>query len=156
MQVTLLLADKFRSGGIKPLHKLKRHTRLTEKAMLRTDDEGSVDRCCDVVRDMYRADSIEEVARVVREMCTWPQIQIVRIKDRYDDNNKSDGGWRDCMINYVVKDAPHMHICELQVAHEKMLTTREGLHAHGIYNHVRNAVELQERMLAVGGFIHAK
>jgi ankyrin repeat protein len=156
MQVTLLLADKFRSGGIKPLHKLKRHTRLTEKAMLRTDDEGSVDRCCDVVRDMYRADSIEEVARVVREMCTWPQIQIVRIKDRYDDNNKSDGGWRDCMINYVVKDAPHMHICELQVAHEKMLTTREGLHAHGIYNHVRNAVELQERMLAVGGFIPAK
>jgi hypothetical protein len=49
-----------------------------------------------------------------------------------------------------------MHICELQVAHEKMLTTREGLHAHGIYNHVRNAVELQERMLAVGGFMHAK
>lgn len=66
----------------------------------------------------------------------------MRIKNRWE--HPSDGGWRDCMINYVVKADHNQHVCELQVAHDKMLTSREGLHAHGIYNHTRNATEIKE------------
>lgn len=39
--------------------------------------------------------------------------QVIRVKDRY--TKPSAGGWRDCMINYVFKQDPHKHICELQV-----------------------------------------
>tara|TARA_B110001452_G_C15149794_1_gene400175 strand:+ start:565 stop:825 length:261 start_codon:yes stop_codon:yes gene_type:complete len=66
----------------------------------------------------------------------------VRIKNRWE--KPSDGGWRDCMINYVVKTDQKRHVCELQVAHDKMLNCREGMHAHGIYNHTRNATELAD------------
>uniref|UniRef100_A0A7S2FL88 NAD(P)(+)--arginine ADP-ribosyltransferase n=2 Tax=Haptolina brevifila TaxID=156173 RepID=A0A7S2FL88_9EUKA len=142
-KVTRLLNERFESN-ITSTARLKQHTRIAEKAMLRDDEPGSVDRCCDVVRDMFKAATIREVCEAVKSMCEWEAIQIVRIKDRYDDAGKSEGGWRDCMINFVVKDMPHAHICELQVVHIAMLTSREGLHAHSIYNHTRNAIELQD------------
>ena len=38
---------------------------------------GSADRCCDLVRDMYRAQSIQEVEKIVRMMCEWDAIQVM-------------------------------------------------------------------------------
>ena len=57
-------------------------------------------------------------------------IEIVRFKDRF--TIPSAGGWRDLMVNIVVLDSSGAgsaarHVCELQVAHEMMLTARKGL-----------------------------
>ena len=46
------------------------------------------------------------------------------------------------MINFRFKDDENLHICEVQLVHETMLTARQGLPGHAIYNKVRNANEL--------------
>ena len=71
---------------------------------------------------------------------------MVRVKDRF--TSPSPGGWRDVMINYVVRDDPYQHICEMQVTHQKLVTQRKGLHAHAVYDRTRNAAELLEKVRA--------
>ena len=144
-RVTKMMLDKFGgSGRFKSCASIKRNVRIAEKALLRAPPhEGEVDRCLDLVRDMYVATEVREVREVVAAMCEWSAVQIVRIKDRFHE--PSAGGWRDCMINYVCRDDPYAHICELQVSHTAMVATREGMHAHAVYNHTRNAPELVER-----------
>ena len=44
-------------------------------------------------------------------------------------------------------NAETRHVCELQLVHSKLLTARKGLDGHAIYNAVRNASELIERLL---------
>ena len=68
-------------------------------------------------------------------------INIVRLKDRFC-TVPSGGGWRDLMVNMTIVGDATNHICELQVVHTNMLTAREGLPGHAVYNRVRNAVEL--------------
>ena len=68
-------------------------------------------------------------------------INIVRLKDRFC-TVPSSGGWRDLMVNVTLVGDELAHICELQVVHENMLTAREGLPGHAVYNRVRNAAEL--------------
>merc|ERR1711939_1052045 len=85
-----------------------------------------------------------EVKEVIDKICMWEAIKVVRIKDRFSKG--SLGGWRDCMINFVLVDDPNKHICELQVTHTKMMTQREDLKAHEVYGRVRNAGELLERI----------
>ena len=58
-----------------------------------------------------------------------PSSQVVRTKDRF--GFPSAGGWRDLMVNLIVFDGAAgggvRHVCELQIAHEMMLTARKGL-----------------------------
>ena len=127
---------------------LKRMVRILEKSLLRHgQDAGNADRICDIVRDMYVADSIKEIAEVVSTMCEWKSIVVVRIKDRF--HKPSYGGWRDVMVNYYLADDhdKDRHICELQIVHSMMVTAREGLSGHAIYNRVRNAAEILEHRL---------
>ena len=57
----------------------------------------------------------------------------------------SDGGWRDLMINLVIESGgAERHVCEVQVAHEMMLTARKGLPGHEVYAVQRNAAEFIE------------
>ena len=48
------------------------------------------------------------------------------------------------MINFYVADDPRRHVCEVQVAHHTMLVARKGLPGHQVYDHVRNAIEINE------------
>ena len=75
-------------------------------------------------------------------------VKVVRIKDRF--SKPSAGGWRDLMINFVVVSGSDdgvdaiRHVCEVQVAHEMMLTARKGLPGHEVYAVQRNAAEFIE------------
>ena len=123
---------------------LKATTRILEKSMLRPEAPGQCERICDIVRDMLTAETADVLARVVRAFLDCEDIEVVRVKDRF--RFPSGGGWRDVMINYIVKADKAKHVCEVQLVHAKLLTARKGLDGHAIYNAVRNANELLERM----------
>jgi len=123
---------------------LKATMRVLEKALLRPDAPGNVDRICDVVRDMLTVDSCAKLAALVRAICDSPDVVVVRIKDRFA--NPSGGGWRDVMVNYYLASDEAKHVCELQLVHASLLTARKGLPGHAIYNIVRNATEFLERL----------
>ena len=136
--------------GLKPSGLgLKRNTRIAEKIMLRPGQgEGNAEQIFDVVRNMYVASTLREVAETVDDMCTCTAVEVVRIKDRF--STPSDGGWSDCMINYVLRDDPHQHVCELQISHRSLVAQREQLKAHAIYGRTRNAPELLEKLQGTG------
>lgn len=119
---------------------LKKTTRLAEKAAFALTAAG----ISDVVRGMLVVKSmagVDAVLEVLLELEAEGLITIVRLKDRFCAL-PSGGGWRDLMANFTVAGDATNHICELQVVHEQMLTAREGLPGHAVYDRVRNAVEL--------------
>ena len=96
-----------------------------------------------VAKDMRMIGAIAEALRVLQ---VAGLIEVRRVKDRF--TQPSGGGWRDLMVNLVVlggdADGAVRHVCELQVAHEMMLTARKGLPGHEVYAVQRNAVEFIE------------
>merc|ERR1712185_890996 len=117
--------------------------RILEKISLRAGKgRGQADRVCDIVRDMFLAQSMADIAAMVRQMRESGAIDIMRVKDRF--TTPSAGGWRDVMINYKLKG--DTHVCEVQICHNSMLVARKGLPGHLIYGRVRNASELLERL----------
>ena len=50
------------------------------------------------------------------------------------------------MVNLVLRADRTEHVCELQLCHRKMLTGREGLDGHALYNRQRCADELLEKL----------
>lgn len=119
---------------------LKDAIRLCEKIAF-CGDATSVS---DMVRAMIVVQSmagVDAVLEMLLELEADGVIVIVRLKDRFC-TSPSDGGWRDLMVNFFIVDDKTKHICELQVVHEKMLTAREGLSGHAIYDRVRTAVAL--------------
>ena len=117
---------------------LKKMQRIVEKAELKY--RGNTDQVCDVNRCMLSCDSMKQVAAVLAIFANSPEIEITRLKDRFF--HPSDGGWTDCMVNLRLKADSSMHVCEVQIVHEQMLTARQGLPGHCVYNRVRNASEL--------------
>ena len=41
------------------------------------------------------------------------------------------------MVNFYIAADQARHVCEVQVAHSKMLTLRAGLDGHAVYGRVR-------------------
>jgi hypothetical protein len=50
------------------------------------------------------------------------------------------------MINFTLASDANRHVCELQLAHDLMLTARKGLPGHVVYARVRNATEILEKL----------
>ena len=128
---------------------LKATKRIVEKAALRPGEgRGRTDRVCDVVRAMLVAKDMRTVgaiAEALRALQAEGLIEVRRIKDRFAQ--PSGGGWRDLMVNLVVlgdNGGAARHVCEVQVAHEMMLTARKGLPGHEVYAVQRNATEFIE------------
>ena len=123
--------------------KLKNMARIVEKCVLKRNgiNVGNANKVCDIVRGMITCRDITKVAEFITVLGTTKSIVITRVKDRFFDR-PSGGGWRDCMINFFMKDDPNQHICEIQIVHAMLLTARRGLPGHAIYNRVRNASEL--------------
>ncbi len=127
---------------------LKATKRIVEKAALRPGEgRGRTERVCDVVRAMLVAKDMRTVgaiAEALRALQAEGLIEVRRIKDRFAQ--PSGGGWRDLMVNLVVlgDEGAVRHVCEVQVAHEMMLTARKGLPGHEVYAVQRNATEFIE------------
>ena len=127
---------------------LKATKRIVEKAALRPGEgRGRTERVCDVVRAMLVAKDMRTVgaiAEALRALQAEGLIEVRRIKDRFAQ--PSGGGWRDLMVNLVVlgDEGAVRHVCEVQVAHEMMLTARKGLPGHEVYAVQRNAAEFIE------------
>ena len=127
---------------------LKATKRIVEKAALRPGEgRGRTDRVCDVVRAMLVAKDMRTVgaiAEALRALQAEGLIEVRRVKDRFAQ--PSGGGWRDLMVNLVVlgDEGAVRHVCEVQVAHEMMLTARKGLPGHEVYAVQRNAAEFIE------------
>ena len=95
-----------------------------------------------VAKDMR---TIGAIAEALRALQAAGLIEVRRIKDRFAQ--PSGGGWRDLMVNLAVLDSSGgavRHVCEVQVAHEMMLTARKGLPGHEVYAVQRNASEFIE------------
>ena len=120
--------------------------RILEKATLNAKDPGSVRGIFDVVRGMATCPSLGAVADVLNKLAACKDIEPVRCKERFF-TAPSQGGWRDCMVCFVIKDDVNRHVCELQITHRDMLMARKGLPGHAVYNRVRNASELLEVVL---------
>ena len=127
---------------------LKATKRIVEKAALRPGEgRGRTERVCDVVRAMLVAKDMRTVgaiAEALRALQAEGLVEVRRVKDRFAQ--PSGGEWRDLMVNLVVlgDDGAVRHVCEVQVAHEMMLTARKGLPGHEVYAVQRNAAEFIE------------
>ena len=124
---------------------LKNITRIVEKAVLNPISPGNANRVFDVVRGMVVCPSLETIAEVVTEFIQDTRIQLVRMKERFFQEI-SPGGWRDCMLCFVISGEEPVHVCEVQIVHHDLLMARKGLPGHAVYNHARNAGELLEVM----------
>ncbi len=120
--------------------------RILEKATLNANHPGSVRGIFDVVRSMAMCPSLGAVADVLNKLAACKDIEPVRCKERFF-TAPSQGGWRDCMVCFVIKGDANRHVCELQITHRDMLMARKGLPGHAVYNRVRNASELLEVVL---------
>lgn len=114
-------------------------------------DRGSCSRVFDVVRGMIVCPSMVSVAGVLQALNSDDRIELVRAKERFF-SEPSAGGWRDCMVCFIVKEDANRHVCEVQIAHQDLLTARKGLPGHAVYNHARNAAELLQVMWACDVF----
>ena len=93
---------------------------------------------CDMVRCLFVCDSCGVMASVLDAVRGLSEIKIVRAKDRVN-NPDTTLGWRDVMINFHLRSDPNKHVCELQIAHKKMLAARENLGGHDEYEDTRTA-----------------
>ena len=126
---------------------LKRVSRIVEKLQLHpTGPTHSVGHIFDVVRGMIRCQSMTDVALVVEKVTECDRLTVVRVKDRFVAS-PTDGGWRDCQICFFLNGDANKHVCELQVVHEHLYTSRAHLPGHLVYGRVRNALEILDVLL---------
>jgi hypothetical protein len=123
---------------------LKSASRIVEKCALKPEAPHDTSRVCDVVRDMLVCDTLEDIVDVLGRLEASTAFRIVRVKDRI--NAPPPSQWRDVMVNLVLQADKTEHVCELQLCHRKMLTGREGLDGHALYNRQRCADELLEKL----------
>jgi hypothetical protein len=133
------------AGGIKgarcrPPETLKRTSRIVEKSFC----QGTCSHVFDIVRCMIVVDDMSIAAEALSRLAADSEVEIVRIKERFV-REPTSGGWRDCMINgRFTGGSPH--VWEVQIVHRELLVARRGLPGHAIYNVVRVATELLEKM----------
>uniref|UniRef100_A0A7S2CDD1 Uncharacterized protein n=1 Tax=Octactis speculum TaxID=3111310 RepID=A0A7S2CDD1_9STRA len=133
-----------KTGAKWKLAPAKKAFRILEKKNLRPGARGVI-LVCDAGRGMFEAETMNDVCKVrvaVLELsATDPNVWIVRIKERYID--ASSGGWRDDLINFkIMHENGGFHVFEAQISQGKMLTARQSLDGHLVFNKCRNATEL--------------
>jgi hypothetical protein len=132
------LADGIKGASYRPSEELKKTSRIVEKSFC----QGTCSRIFDIVRSMIVVDDMSIAAEALSRLAE-SEVEIVRIKERFV-REPTSGGWRDCMINGRFGDSPH--VWEVQIVHKELLVARRGLPGHQIYNCVRVATELLEKM----------
>jgi hypothetical protein len=97
---------------------------------------------CDIVRCIIVCENCEQMSAVLRAVLVCRDIRVIRVKDR--SNQLTSMNWMDIMINIVLVADKHVHVCEIQVVHAKMMLARKGLGGHGPYAQARAATEIIE------------
>ena len=98
---------------------------------------------------MLVCDTLGDLTYLLESLARAKDISVVRVKDRH--NHPPPSKWRDVMVNIIMKsdndsvNETH-HVCELQLCLAMMLSGREGLHGHTLYNRQRCADELLEKL----------
>ena len=118
--------------------------RIVEKCALKPDAPHDTSRVCDVNRDMIVCDTLGDLTYLLRRLAQSKEVSVVRVKDRH--NRPPPSMWRDVMVNILLTGDDTRHVCELQLCLATMLTGREGLHGHTLYNRQRCADELLEKL----------
>ena len=118
--------------------------RIVEKCALKPDAPHDTSRVCDVNRDMIVCDALGDLTDLLRRLAASKELSVVRVKDRH--NSPPPSMWRDVMVNILLTGDDTRHVCELQLCLATMLTGREGLHGHTLYNRQRCADELLEKL----------
>ena len=118
--------------------------RIVEKCALKPDAPHDTSRVCDVNRDMIVCDTLGDLTDLLRRLAQSKEVSVVRVKDRH--NRPPPSMWRDVMVNILLTGDDTRHVCELQLCLAMMLTGREGLHGHTLYNRQRCADELLEKL----------
>jgi hypothetical protein len=121
---------------------LKGIWRCIEKTELRADPTNSFEHICDIVRGAVSSNSVASLVGVYADLLACPRVAIQRVKNRL--HKPTDGGWADCLINFVFTDDPHGHICEIQLVHDKLMLVRKNMGTYESYAFYRSAVELLE------------
>merc|ERR1711871_1096145 len=158
---TFLDALAAKSGGKYRKVGLKHGYRSLEKMFLGGHDPLSTASVLDIVRGLIEFDGMHKMERALNYLFACdprlPQgqrrgdyftaakdmpnrVSIRRVKDRM--TQRTSGGWADCMINFSFIDDPNSHLCEIQLAHERLLTDRKEGGAHHGYNVFRAAFEI--------------
>ena len=57
--------------------------------------------------------TMEDMQTAVQALLECDMIELLRLKDRF--GNPTAGGWRDVMINFVIKGDRNKHVCEVQL-----------------------------------------
>lgn len=130
-----------KEGGASEAPAMKRLFRSHEKVCLGDPPESLLD----LSRGGVVCQTMVGVAAGLQFMLDEAQrgtIVLLRLKMRF--GVPSDGGWRDCLVNFTFADDPVAHVCELQIMHAKMMTIRSDMGAHKDYAVFRGAVELLE------------
>ena len=93
---------------------------------------------------MIVCDTLGDLTDLLRRLAQSKEVSVVRVKDRH--NRPPPSMWRDVMVNILLTGDDTRHVCELQLCLATMLTGREGLHGHTLYNRQRCADELLEKL----------
>ena len=116
----------------------------------------------DIVRGLLEFDSMEKMQKALEYMFACDprlregqpggpyyaaagnlaRVHVMRVKDRMA--SPTSGGWADTMINFLFVDDSNAHLCEIQFAHERMMTDRKEGGAHHGYGIYRAAFEILE------------
>ena len=103
----------------------------------------------DVVRGSVLCETEDAIVRLFRAIEANPNIEIVRVKNRF--NPPLFNGYRDILMNVAVKVKNVSHLCELQI-HLKAIKDSEPMHkSHLTYEFFRsfflgNAEAVEERL----------
>ena len=92
----------------------------------------------------------------MREICSYilesSQISVVKAKYRMgvssivdkDKDNSRIVSLGDVFFNFIFKEDPNSHVCEIQIVHEKLYLARTELNSHEDYEWLRSAAKLAE------------
>jgi len=121
---------------------LKRFWRSLEKMVLKYSEDDDISHAALDLKDVARGalqGNMTQLTAAFAKMRTDKRIQIVRIKNRFDE--LTEMGWADCQVMLYFTHSPDRHICEIQLVHDQLMTVRiQG--AHKEYASVRAAAEI--------------
>lgn len=125
---------------------LKHVFRAIEKTAMRPNKQERF-RCTnvyDVVRGALVYDTMEGVARGLREVCK--EFDVMRIKNRFFKVGQAtqSGGWRDVVVNMCLTNDFNRHVLEVQIQLRCLVNVRSELGGHFIYAKYRALTEALE------------
>jgi hypothetical protein len=150
------------SGGKFVPAPLKDIYRAVEKMTLGGQDPLNQATVLDIVRGLIEFDGMDKMTKALNYFMacdgrfpegqpggdyfapasTLPRVMLHRMKDRMA--RPTAGGWADALFSFSFVDDENVHVCEVQLAHQRLMTDRKEGGAHHNYNIYRAAFEILE------------